>query len=167
MLLRIWSGQPAYPRSTGHQQRIPCLILALLAPGHAATGQIKETMVPTYRAPVDEVMFLLTDVLKVARYDNLPGFADATPDLVVAILGEAAKLPEGVTHPLNRRADREGFGRHDDGRVSTPKGFKEAYRQYAEGGWMGLSAPTELGGQGLPETLTVIVNEMMASANMA
>jgi alkylation response protein AidB-like acyl-CoA dehydrogenase len=124
-------------------------------------------MVPTYRAPVDEVMFLLTDVLKVARYDNLPGFADATPDLVVAILGEAAKLSERVIQPLNRSGDQEGCGRHDDGRVSTPKGFKEAYRQYAEGGWMGLSAPTEFGGQGLPGILAVVVSEFMSSANMA
>ena len=69
--------------------------------------------------------------------------------------------------PLNRVGDVEGCTRHDDGSVTTPKGFKEAYRQYADGGWMGISAPPEFGGQGLPETMTVVVNEFMASANMA
>jgi acyl-CoA dehydrogenase len=123
--------------------------------------------VPLYRAPVDEVMFLLTDVLKVARYDNLPGFADLTPDLAPAILGEAAKLCERVLQPLNQSGDQEGCARHDDGMVAAPKGFKEAYRQYVAGGWMGISAPTEYGGQGLPGLLTVVVNEFMSSANMA
>jgi acyl-CoA dehydrogenase len=123
-------------------------------------------MVPTYRAPVDEVMFLLTDVLKIARYDNLPGFADAA-DLLAPILGEAAKLCERVIQPLNRSGDQEGCTRHEDGSVSTPKGFKQAYGQYADGGWMGLSAPTEFGGQGLPGILTEVVNEFMSSANMA
>ena len=122
---------------------------------------------PVYKAPVDEVLFLLNDVFQISRYNNLPGFADASPDLIEPILAEAAKLCEQVVQPLNLPGDREGCTRHDDGSVTTPKGFKDAYRQYAEGGWMGISAPTEYGGQGLPETLTVIVNEMMASANMA
>jgi acyl-CoA dehydrogenase len=123
--------------------------------------------VPIYRAPVDEVMFLLTDVLKVARFDNLPGFADATPDLVLAILSEAAKLCEEVIQPLNRSGDREGCARRDDGSVATPQGFREAYRQYADGGWVGLSAPPEFGGQGLPGLVTVAINEFMNAANMA
>jgi alkylation response protein AidB-like acyl-CoA dehydrogenase len=123
--------------------------------------------VPIYRAPVDEVMFLLSDVLEVARYDNLPGFADATPDLVLAVLREAAKLCEEVVQPLNRSGDQEGCARHDDGSVTTPKGFKEAYRQYADGGWTGISAPAEFGGQDLPGLLTVVVDEFTNSANMA
>jgi acyl-CoA dehydrogenase len=135
--------------------------------GHADASQVREEIVPIYRAPVDEVMFLLTDVFKVARYDNLPGFADATPDLVLAILGEAAKLSEQVVQPLNRGGDQAGCVRRDDGSVTAPKGFKEAYRQYAEGGWMGISAPPEYGGQGLPGILTVVVSEFMNSANMA
>jgi alkylation response protein AidB-like acyl-CoA dehydrogenase len=122
---------------------------------------------PTYKAPVDDVLFLLNDVLEIARYNNLPGFADASPDLVEAVLGEAAKLCEEVVQPLNLPGDREGCTRHADGSVTTPKGFKDAYRQYAEGGWMGISAPAEFGGQGLPETMTTIINEFMASANMA
>jgi acyl-CoA dehydrogenase len=123
--------------------------------------------VPIYRAPVDEVMFLLTDVFNVARYDNLPGFADVTPDVLQAILGEAAKLCEKVVQPLNRSGDQAGCTRHDDGSVSTPAGFQAAYRQYADGGWMGISAPAEFGGQGLPGVVTVAVNEFMNSANMA
>jgi len=123
--------------------------------------------VPIYRAPVDEVVFLLTDVFNVARYDNLQGFADATPDLTLAILREAAKLCEQVIQPLNRSGDQEGCARRDDGSVTAPQGFKEAYRRYADGGWMGISAPPEYGGQGLPGTLTVAVQEFMNSANMA
>jgi 3-(methylsulfanyl)propanoyl-CoA dehydrogenase len=123
--------------------------------------------VPIYKAPVGEVLFLLNDVLQIARYNNLPGFAEASPDLVEAILSEAARLAEEVVQPLNRSGDEEGCIQHDDAAVTTPKGFKEAYRQYAEGGWMGISAPAEFGGQGLPETMTTIVNEFMGSANMA
>ncbi|MCC6889540.1 MAG: acyl-CoA dehydrogenase C-terminal domain-containing protein [Hyphomicrobiales bacterium] len=122
---------------------------------------------PIYKAPVEDVLFLLNDVFQISRYNNLPGFAEATPDLIEAVLREAAKLAEGVMQPINHSGDQEGCRRHDDGRVTTPKGFKEAYRQYAEGGWMGISAPTEYGGQGLPETMTTIVNEIMAAANMA
>jgi alkylation response protein AidB-like acyl-CoA dehydrogenase len=123
--------------------------------------------VPTYKAPVEDVIFLLNDVFQISRYNNLPGFADATPDLVEAVLNEAAKLAEEIMQPLNRIGDEQGCKRHDDGSVSTPAGFKEAYRQYAEGGWMGISAPAEFGGQGLPETITTVVNEFMAAANMA
>jgi acyl-CoA dehydrogenase len=122
---------------------------------------------PTYKAPVDDVQFLLYDVLHFERYDNLPGFTDASPDVVTAILGEAAKFSEEVLAPLNRVGDLEGCKRNDDGRVSTPKGFKEAYKQLCDGGWLGLSAPAEYGGQGLPATLSACVNEFLISANMA
>src|SRR5262245_47662499 len=121
---------------------------------------------PVYKAPVAEVLFLLNDVFQISRYNNLPGFADASPDLIEPILAEAAKLCEEVVQPLNLPGDREGCTRHDDGRVTTPKGFKEAYRQYAEGGWMGISAPTEYGGQGLPNVMTTVANEMLISASM-
>jgi acyl-CoA dehydrogenase len=122
---------------------------------------------PTYKAPVDDVLFLLNDVFHIERYDNLPGFADASPDVVAAILSEAAKLTEEVLAPLNRVGDIEGCVRHDDGSVDTPKGFKEAYQQFVDGGWIGISAPPDLGGQGLPGAMTVIVNEFLCSANMA
>ena len=122
---------------------------------------------PSYKAPVDDVTFLLNDVFHIDRYNNLPGFADATPDLVEAVLAEAGKFCEEVLAPLNRVGDKEGCKRHDDGSVTTPTGFKEAFKQIAEGGWIGISAPAEFGGQGLPTTLTQTVNEFQMSANMA
>jgi len=122
---------------------------------------------PSYKAPLEDVSFLLNDVFQIDRYNNLPGFSDATADVREAILAEAAKLSEEVLQPLNRIGDLEGCTRHDDGRVTTPKGFKAAYKQLGEGGWLGLSAPAEYGGQGLPTTLTQTVNEFQMSANMA
>jgi len=122
---------------------------------------------PTYKAPVEDVLFLLNDVFHMERHNNLPGFADASPDVVEAVLSEAAKLCEEVLQPINRTGDIEGCARHDDGSVTTPKGFKEAYKQVVDGGWVGISAPAEYGGQGLPSTLTLIVNEFMCAANMA
>ena len=122
---------------------------------------------PTYKAPVEDVTFLLNDVFQFDRYNNLPGFTDASADVREAILGEAAKLSEEVLQPLNRVGDMEGCKRRDDGSVTTPKGFKEAFQQVAEGGWLGLSAPAEYGGQGLPVTLSQAVNEFQCSANMA
>jgi 3-(methylsulfanyl)propanoyl-CoA dehydrogenase len=122
---------------------------------------------PTYRAPLEDVRFLLNDVFQIDRYDNLPGFSDASADVREAILGEAAKLSEEVLQPLNRVGDLEGCVRHDDGSVTTPKGFKAAFAKLAEGGWLGLSAPAEYGGQGLPVTLTQVVTEFLSAANMA
>jgi hypothetical protein len=122
---------------------------------------------PIYKAPLEDVHFLFNDVFQIDRYDNLPGFSDASADVREAILSEAAKLSEEVLQPLNRIGDLEGCKRHDDGSVTTPKGFKEAFKQVAEGGWLGLSAPTEYGGQGLPITLSQIVTEFQCSANMA
>ncbi|WP_204268004.1 acyl-CoA dehydrogenase family protein, partial [Escherichia coli] len=78
-----------------------------------------------------------------------------------------ARLAENVILPTNRVGDMEGCVRHDDGSVTTPKGFKEAYRQYCEGGWMGLAAPVEHGGQGLPYAVHTAVAEYMVSANLA
>ena len=122
---------------------------------------------PTYKAPVDDVQFLLNDVFHMERYGNLPGFADASPDTLAAILEEAGKLAEEVVQPLNRVGDMEGCKRNADGSVTTPTGFKEAYKQYADGGWMGISVPQEYGGQGLPGTLTVMINELLGGANIA
>src|SRR5581483_2492306 len=122
---------------------------------------------PIYKAPVEDVTFLFNDVFQIDRYDNLPGFSDASADVREAILGEAAKLAEEVLQPLNRVGDLEGCKHNADGSVTTPKGFKEAFKQVAEGGWLGLSAPAEYGGQGLPVTLSQMVTEFQCSANMA
>ena len=122
---------------------------------------------PIYKAPLEDVNFLLNDVFQIDRYDNLAGFSDASADVREAVLGEAAKLSEEVLQPLNRVGDLEGCSRQADGSVTTPKGFKEAFKQLAEGGWLGLSAPVEYGGQGLPITLSQAVNEFQCSANMA
>ncbi len=122
---------------------------------------------PIYKAPVEETMFVLNNVLHVERYNNLPGFAEATPDVAQAVLGEAAKFCEGVLAPLNRVGDKEGCHRNADGSVTTPTGFKNAYDELVAGGWVGASAPIEFGGQGLPLLLTVAVREYMYSANIA
>jgi alkylation response protein AidB-like acyl-CoA dehydrogenase len=122
---------------------------------------------PVYKAPVDEVTFLLRDVFRLDRYNNLPGFAEATPDVVEAVLVEAAKFSEAVLMPLNRVGDKEGCRRNADGSVTTPSGFKDAYKKLAEGGWVGVSAPAEFGGQGLPIVINQAVSEFFSSANMA
>ena len=106
---------------------------------------------PTYKAPVDDVMFLLSDVFHIDRYNNLPGFADATPDLLEAVLDEAAKFCEDVLTPLNRVGDKEGCQRHDDGSVTHADGFQgrlQAARRRPAGS--AHAAPAEFGGQGLP-----------------
>jgi acyl-CoA dehydrogenase len=122
---------------------------------------------PSYKAPVEEVLFLLRDVFPIQRYNNLPGFSDATPDVVEAIISEAAKFCEETLQPLNQPGDRAGCVRGKDGSVTTPRGFRQAYRAFVEGGWVGLAADPEYGGQGLPYTFATIVNEFASSANMA
>lgn len=122
---------------------------------------------PTYKAPVQDYLFLLNDVFHIERYADLPCYADFSPDLVEATLTEAARLCDNVLAPLNRTGDSEGCVRHDDGSVTTPRGFKEAYAQYREGGWNGLKFPQEYGGQGLPSVLAGALTEFMAGANLS
>src|SRR4029078_7055773 len=120
-----------------------------------------------YKAPVDNTVFLLQDVLGLQRHSNLPGFADATPDVLEGVLGEGARLCEEVLHPLNRIGDIEGCTRHDDGSVTTPPGFKQAYKDFVAGGVGGLAGDPRYGGQGLPFVLSAAMNEFVTSANMA
>ncbi|MGH6697120.1 acyl-CoA dehydrogenase C-terminal domain-containing protein [Sphingopyxis sp.] len=122
---------------------------------------------PVYRAPVQDTLFLLNDVLGIERYSNLPGFANASPDMIEAVLTEAGKFCEEVLFPINQSGDLEGCTRHDDGSVTTPKGFKEAYKAYSEAGWGLLTAPEEFGGQGLPHVIGFPVEEYRNAANQA
>ncbi|WP_262692102.1 acyl-CoA dehydrogenase C-terminal domain-containing protein [Kordiimonas aestuarii] len=122
---------------------------------------------PTYRAPVKDMSFVLNEVLNIGQYQNLPGYSEVTPDLVSAILEEGAKFCENELQPLNYSGDREGCTRHNDGSVTTPKGFKEAYNKYVEGGWSGLTQHPDFGGQGLPHVLGFCFEEMMISSNHA
>ncbi len=122
---------------------------------------------PTYKAPVNDTVFLLNDVFDYARYANAPGFAEAPLDVVEAVLSEGAKFAEEVTQPLNRVGDVEGCKRNEDGSVATPKGFKEAYKALVEGGWVGIAGDPKYGGQGLPHFLAVLLGEYQTSANLA
>ena len=121
---------------------------------------------PTYQAPLRDFRFVLHELLQVGNYQNLPAFAEAPPDIIDAVLEEGAKVCEELVFPLNQSGDEEGC-HFEDGEVRTPQGFKEAYEQYRQGGWLGLSSDPEYGGQGLPQVLATAMSEMMCSANLS
>jgi 3-(methylthio)propanoyl-CoA dehydrogenase len=120
-----------------------------------------------YHAPLKEMQFVMTELAGLEQVANLPAFTDATPDVVVAILEQAAKFATEVLDPLNASGDREGARRLDDGSVRTPKGFKDAYKRYCANGWNGLTKDPDFGGQGLPQLVATAVEEMWHAANMA
>ncbi len=121
---------------------------------------------PAYKAPLDDIRFLLHDVHNVAQLSALPGFEEATPDVIDAVLAEGAAICEQVLFPINQSGDAEGV-HLVNGEVKTPSGFKEAYAQYAAGGWVGIAADPAFGGQGLPETVRFVMEELLCSSNLS
>tara|TARA_R110002072_G_scaffold81148_6_gene185845 strand:+ start:284 stop:2089 length:1806 start_codon:yes stop_codon:yes gene_type:complete len=122
---------------------------------------------PSYTAPTRDARFILNEMLDLAGYAHLPGFEMATADVSDAVLGEGGKFCSEVLAPLNRTGDEEGCTRHEDGSVTTPAGFKQAYGQFVEAGWGTISAPEEFGGQGMPHALGFALEEFISSANQA
>ncbi|MGA8293795.1 MAG: acyl-CoA dehydrogenase N-terminal domain-containing protein, partial [Rhodoplanes sp.] len=120
----------------------------------------------TYAAPLDDMRFVLNHLAGLPEIATFPGFEEADPELVDAILTEAARFAAEVLAPLNATGDREGC-RCADGEVATPDGFPEAYRQFIEAGWHAMPASTDIGGQGLPALVSSAVAEMRKSANLA
>ena len=119
-----------------------------------------------YKAPLRDMHFVLQELAGLAEVAKLPGCEEINAELVDQILEESAKFASGVLSPLNKPADKEG-SKWEKGRVTTPKGFKEAYRQFVEAGWNALQAPAEHGGQGLPKIVSTPVVEMWKSANLS
>ncbi len=122
---------------------------------------------PVYKAPVRDTQFVVNELIGLESFSNLPGFGNATRDLTDAVIAEGGRFVSEVVAPLNQVGDREGCTRHPDSSVTTPTGFKHAYRHYVEGGWATLSAPEQFGGQGLPHVIGFVMEEYLASANQA
>jgi alkylation response protein AidB-like acyl-CoA dehydrogenase len=121
---------------------------------------------PIYKTPLQDIRFLLNDVIGAAQLTSLPGYGEATPELMASVIEEAGKVCEEVLLPLNQPGDEEGC-HFENGAVRTPKGFKEAYALFRQAGWTALSCNPDFGGQGLPLLLNFIVDELVCSANLS
>jgi alkylation response protein AidB-like acyl-CoA dehydrogenase len=121
----------------------------------------------SYDAPLRDMRFVYHELHDHDGLAELPGYAEATPDIVDAVLEEAGRFCSEVLAPLNGPGDAQGCRLEVDGTVRTPDGFVDAYRQFVEGGWNALAASPEHGGQGLPHALDLMVQEMISSANLA
>ncbi len=121
----------------------------------------------SYTAPLKDMLFNIEHLARIDQIAQIPGFEDAGLETAQAVLEECAKLNQDVIAPLNWEGDKNPSFHHDGNQVTTTPGFKDAYRQYAEGGWQGLQHPTDFGGQGLPKTIGAACGEMLNSANMS
>ena len=120
---------------------------------------------PAYRAPIQDIGFLLNNVFDAdTLFASMPGTREVGSELTSAIIEEAGKIAEGLLAPINQSGDQQAC-HYDDGVVTTPAGFKDAYKAYAEGGWAGLTGEVAYGGQGMPKTLSALIEEMSFAAN--
>ena len=120
----------------------------------------------TYSAPLRDMRFVLNELLDVGTLATLPGYEDATPDVIDAMIEEGAKLCENTLLPLNRSADEEGC-HYENGVVRTPAGYKEAYKTFVDAGWTGVTLSPDYGGKGLPQLISMVFDEMVCSTNLA
>ncbi|MHB1223642.1 MAG: acyl-CoA dehydrogenase C-terminal domain-containing protein [Gemmatimonadaceae bacterium] len=121
---------------------------------------------PTYKAPLDDIRFVLVDLLDVAQLAQLPGYEESTADVLLSVLEEGGRFCEEVLAPLNQSGDQEGC-HFEDGVVTTPAGFREAYRAYMDAGWPAMTALPEFGGQGLPHLTRIVFDELLCSSNLS
>lgn len=121
---------------------------------------------PSFKAPIRDFQFLLNEYLNLSQYADVDGFADAGEELMTPVLEAAGKMCEEVLFPLNQKGDKEGL-QYNNGKVTMPDGFKEAYALYVENGWPSFTCDPAYGGQGLPEVLNMPLMEMVCSANLS
>jgi len=121
----------------------------------------------SYTAPLKDMLFNIEHLARIEQIAQMPGFEDAGLETAQAVLEECARLNQDVIAPLNWEGDKNPSFHHDGNQVTTTPGFKQAYKQYAEGGWQGLQHPGDFGGQGLPKTIGAACGEMLNSANMS
>ncbi|RLA19241.1 MAG: acyl-CoA dehydrogenase, partial [Gammaproteobacteria bacterium] len=121
---------------------------------------------PNYKAPLRDMQFVYHELLAAENINQLPGMDEFSPDIINAVLEEASKICEELLFPLNRTGDEEGC-HFEEGKVTVPKGFDEAYQQYKIAGWPSLMASQEFGGQGFPHSLYMLFGEMLCSSNLS